>query len=133
MEGEFKQCKVKIVAQLPWQHRALGGQSPRLLTLPRLPGPLLKTISLLVSSCHFFIHSLVSFSLPQFILILPCQVSHFNAVFFVTALCVFACRCCSVLVPSWCCSECLMNVFSMDFQSKQINFTSWGQNVIIGS
>lgn len=28
MEGGFEQCEVKIVAQLPWQHHALGGQSP---------------------------------------------------------------------------------------------------------
>lgn len=56
MEGGFKQCEVKIVAQLPWQRRALGGQSPWLLTLPRSPGPLLKTISLPISSCHFHIH-----------------------------------------------------------------------------
>lgn len=53
MEGGFKQCKVKIVAQLPWQCSALGGQSPWLLTLPRSPGLLLQTISLPISSCHF--------------------------------------------------------------------------------
>ncbi len=57
MEDGFKQCEVKIVAQLPWQRHALGGQSPWLLTLPRSPGLLLKTISLPVSSCHFHIHS----------------------------------------------------------------------------
>lgn len=58
VEGGFKQCKVKIVAQLPWQRRALGGQSPWLLTLPRSLGPLLKTISLPISSRHFHIHRL---------------------------------------------------------------------------
>lgn len=56
VEGVFKQCKVKIVAQLPWQCYALGGQSPWLLTLPRSPRPLLETISLPISYCHFRIH-----------------------------------------------------------------------------
>lgn len=56
VEGVFKRCKVKIVAQLPWQRCALGSQSPWLLTLPRLPRPLLETISLPISYCRFHIH-----------------------------------------------------------------------------
>lgn len=35
--SRFKQCKVKIMAQLPWQRCALGGRNPWLLTPSRSP------------------------------------------------------------------------------------------------
>lgn len=56
MEPGFKQSEVMIVAQLPWQDRALGGQSPPTSRPARSPGLLLKTISLPISSCRFHIH-----------------------------------------------------------------------------
>lgn len=52
--SRFKKCKVKLMAQLPWQRRTQGGQNPWLLTPSRSPGLLLKTI-ILQNSCHFSI------------------------------------------------------------------------------
>lgn len=70
VEAGFKQCEVKIVAQLPWQRRALGGQSIWLLTLPRSPWLLLKTIILPISLCRFHIHHFLCLLL----LLLLCKV-----------------------------------------------------------
>lgn len=126
MEGEFKQCEVKIVAQLPWQCCALGSQSPWLLTLPRSPRPLLKTISLPISSCHFHIHHWPPFPYSsssffcQVVHLLRACGSHFNGysrycvLYNCDSMCVclwvyfthIVCYCHQVVLPKW-----LMHVY----------------------